>query len=444
MPSADTDTIAAVATAPGRGGIGVVRISGKQLSAFAEAILGCTPQPRVARLCNFRNSQGEALDTGIALYFPAPHSFTGEDVLELQGHGGPAVLQLVLTRCCELGARPAQPGEFTRRAYLNDKLDLAQAESVADLIDAASAEAARCALRSLVGEFSQRIHALVDALINLRMLVEATLDFPEEEIDFLHAADVSGKLAAIQRALDEVRRSARQGSLLREGIRVVLIGQPNVGKSSLLNRLAGQEVAIVTAVAGTTRDTVRETIQLQGVPLHIIDTAGLRHTDDEVERIGIARTWEAIRQATVALLLVDAQHGVTAAEHDIIAALPAALPLLTLHNKIDLSQQAPRKHGSALYLSAKTGEGIDNLRAELLNIAGWQPEGEGLFMARERHLQALEQAALHIEQARQNVARLEFFAEELRVAQIALSSITGEFSADDLLGEIFSRFCIGK
>lgn len=444
MPSADTDTIAAVATAPGRGGIGVVRISGKQLSAFAEAILGCTPQPRVARLCNFRNSQGEALDTGIALYFPAPHSFTGEDVLELQGHGGPAVLQLVLTRCCELGARPAQPGEFTRRAYLNDKLDLAQAESVADLIDAASAEAARCALRSLVGEFSQRIHALVDALINLRMLVEATLDFPEEEIDFLHAADVSGKLAAIQRALDEVRRSARQGSLLREGIRVVLIGQPNVGKSSLLNRLAGQEVAIVTAVAGTTRDTVRETIQLQGVPLHIIDTAGLRHTDDEVERIGIARTWEAIRQATVALLLVDAQHGVTAAEHDIIAALPAALPLLTLHNKIDLSQQAPRKHGSALYLSAKTGEGIDNLRAELLNIAGWQPEGEGVFMARERHLQALEQAALHIEQARQNVARLEFFAEELRVAQIALSSITGEFSADDLLGEIFSRFCIGK
>lgn len=444
MPSADTDTIAAIATAPGRGGIGVVRISGKQLSAFAEAILGCTPQPRVARLCNFCNSQGEALDTGIALYFPAPHSFTGEDVLELQGHGGPAVLQLILTRCCELGARPAQPGEFTRRAYLNDKLDLAQAESVADLIDAASAEAARCALRSLVGEFSQRIHSLVDALINLRMLVEATLDFPEEEIDFLRAADVSGKLAAIQRELDEVRRSARQGSLLREGIRVVLIGQPNVGKSSLLNQLAGQEVAIVTAVAGTTRDTVRETIQLQGVPLHIIDTAGLRHTDDEVERIGIARTWEAIRQATVALLLVDAQHGVTAAEHDIIAALPAALPLLTLHNKIDLSHQAPRKRGSALYLSAKTGEGIDNLRAELLNIAGWQPEGEGLFMARERHVQALEQAALHIEQARQNAARLEFFAEELRVAQIALSSITGEFSADDLLGEIFSRFCIGK
>ena len=444
MPSADTDTIAAVATAPGRGGIGVVRISGKQLSAFAAAILGCAPQPRVARLCNFRNSQGEALDTGIALYFPAPHSFTGEDVLELQGHGGPAVLQLLLARCFELGARAAQPGEFTRRAYLNDQLDLAQAESVADLIDAASAEAARCALRSLVGEFSQRIHALVDALINLRMLVEATLDFPEEEIDFLHAADVSGKLAAIQRALDEVRRSARQGSLLREGIRVVLIGQPNVGKSSLLNRLAGQEVAIVTAVAGTTRDTVRETIQLQGVPLHIIDTAGLRHTDDEVERIGIARTWEAIRQATVALLLVDAQHGVTAAEHAIIAALPAALPLLTLHNKIDLSHQAPRKHGSALYLSAKTGEGIDNLRAELLDIAGWQPEGEGLFMARERHLQALEQAALHIEQARQSVARLEFFAEELRVAQIALSSITGEFSADDLLGEIFSRFCIGK
>lgn len=444
MPSADTDTIAAVATAPGRGGIGVVRISGKQLSAFAEAILGCAPQPRVARLCNFRNSQGETLDTGIALYFPAPHSFTGEDVLELQGHGGPAVLQLILSRCFELGARPAQPGEFTRRAYLNDKLDLAQAESVADLIDAASAEAARCALRSLTGVFSQHIHELVDALINLRMLVEATLDFPEEEIDFLKAADAFGKLAAIQSALEKTRLGACQGSLLREGIRVVLIGQPNVGKSSLLNQLAGQDVAIVTAVAGTTRDTVRETIQIQGVPLHIIDTAGLRHTEDEVERIGIARTWEAIRQATVALLLVDVQHGVTAAEHDIIAALPTTLPLLTLHNKIDLRHETPSKHGNNLYLSAKTGEGIDSLRTELLKIVGWQPEGEGLFMARDRHLIALAQATQHIEQARQSSGRLEFFAEELRLAQNALSTITGEFSADDLLGEIFSRFCIGK
>lgn len=444
MPSADTDTIAAIATASGRGGIGVVRISGKQLTLFSQAILGQVPRPRFAQLRSFRDSRGEVLDEGIALYFPAPHSFTGEDVLELQGHGGPAVLQLVLARCFELGARPAEPGEFTRRAYLNDKLDLAQAESVADLIDASSAEAARCALRSLTGVFSQTIHQLVSALINLRMLVEATLDFPEEEIDFLHAANVAGKLADIQLRLEEIKRNAHQGSLLREGIRVVLIGQPNVGKSSLLNQLAGQEVAIVTPVAGTTRDTVRETIQIKGVPLHIIDTAGLRPTHDEVERIGIERTWEAIRQATLALLVVDAKHGVTAAEQATIAALPSALPLLVVHNKIDLGEQAPGKRVDTLYLSAKTGKGIDDLREELLNIAGWQPEGESLFMARERHLRALEQATLHIGQARQNISKLEFFAEELRLAQIALSSITGEFSADDLLGEIFSRFCIGK
>jgi len=444
MASTDNDTIAAIATAPGRGGIGVVRISGKQLSAFAKAILGHEPKPRLAQLCHFRGSQGEMLDEGIALFFPAPYSFTGEDVLELQGHGGPAVLQLILSRCFDLGARPAQPGEFTRRAYLNDKLDLAQAESVADLIDAASAEAARSALRSLTGIFSQRIHGLVDALINLRMLVEATLDFPDEEIDFLKAADALGKLDAIQSALEKTRREAHQGSLLREGIRVVLIGQPNVGKSSLLNQLAGQDVAIVTAIPGTTRDTVRETIQIQGVPLHIIDTAGLRHTEDEVERIGIARTWEAVHQASVALLLVDAQHGITAAERDIIAALPGTLPLLTVHNKIDLGLDTHGRRGNDLYLSAKTGEGVDVLRTELLKIAGWQPEGEGVFMARDRHLLALAQAARHIEQARQSGDRLEFFAEELRLAQNALSTITGEFSADDLLGQIFSRFCIGK
>ncbi|MHB1175322.1 MAG: tRNA uridine-5-carboxymethylaminomethyl(34) synthesis GTPase MnmE [Sulfuriferula sp.] len=444
MPNLEGDIIAAVATAPGRGGIGVVRISGNRLASLAQALLGQVPPPRIARLSYFRAAQGEVLDEGIALYFPAPHSFTGEDVLELQGHGGPAVLQLILSRCFELGARPAQPGEFTRRAFLNDKIDLAQAESVADLIDAASAEAARCALRSLTGEFSRRIHELVEALINLRMLVEATLDFPEEEVDFLEAADAFGKLAVIQDALEKTRQEARQGSLLREGIRVVLIGQPNVGKSSLLNQLAGQEVAIVTAVAGTTRDTVRETIQIQGVPLHIIDTAGLRETEDEVERIGIARAWEAIRQASVALLLVDAQHGITAAEQAIIAALPDTLPRLTIHNKIDLHQEPSRKQGNDLYLSARTGEGMDALRMELLKIAGWQPEGEGLFMARDRHLVALTQASQHIEQARLSGDRLEFLSEELRLAQSALSAITGEFSADDLLGEIFSRFCIGK
>ena len=444
MANLDSDTIAAIATAPGRGGIGVVRISGNRLALLAQALLGQVPPPRIARLCNFCAGQGEVLDQGIALYFPAPHSFTGEDVLELQGHGGPTVLQLILSRCFELGARPAQPGEFTRRAFLNDKIDLAQAESVADLIDAASAEAARCALRSLTGAFSRRIQELVEALINLRMLVEATLDFPEEEVDFLEAADASGKLVKIQSALEKTRQEARQGSLLREGIRVVLIGQPNVGKSSLLNQLAGQDVAIVTAVAGTTRDTVRETIQIQGIPLHIIDTAGLRETEDEVERIGIARAWEAIRQASVALLLVDAQHGITAAEEIIIAALPEALPRLTIHNKIDLHQEVPRKQGNDLYLSARTGEGVDTLRTALLNIAGWQPEGEGLFMARDRHLVALTQAAQHIEQARLAGDKLEFLSEELRLAQSALSAITGEFSADDLLGEIFSRFCIGK
>lgn len=444
MRNLEGDIIAAVATAPGRGGIGVVRISGSRLAPLAQALLGQVPPPRIARLSHFCAAEGEVLDEGIALYFPAPHSFTGEDVLELQGHGGPAVLQLILSRCFELGARPAQPGEFTRRAFLNDKIDLAQAESVADLIDAASAEAARCALRSLTGEFSRRIHELVEALINLRMLVEATLDFPEEEVDFLEAADAFGKLAVIQDTLEKTRQEARQGSLLREGIRVVLIGQPNVGKSSLLNQLAGQDVAIVTAVAGTTRDTVRETIQIQGVPLHIIDTAGLRETEDEVERIGIARAWEAIRQASVALLLVDAQHGITDAEQAIIAALPDALPRLTIHNKIDLHQERPRKQGNDLYLSARTGEGMDALRTELLKIAGWQPEGEGLFMARDRHLVALAQASQHIERARQSGDRLEFLSEELRLAQSALSAITGEFSADDLLGEIFSRFCIGK
>lgn len=444
MANADSDIIAAVATAPGRGGIGVVRVSGPQLAPLAHAILGRKPCPRQAHYCTFRGAQGEALDQGIALYFPAPHSFTGEDVLELQGHGGPAVLQMILARCLELGARPAQPGEFTRRAYLNDKLDLAQAESVADLIDAASAEAARSALRSLTGEFSRHVHELVDALTTLRMLVEASLDFPEEDIDFLEAADASGKLAAIQSKLAQVRHSAQQGSLLREGMRVVLIGQPNVGKSSLLNRMAGQEVAIVTAVAGTTRDTVRETIQIEGVPLHIIDTAGLRETADEVERIGIARTWAAIHQASVALLLVDAQHGVTTAEQAILAALPPALPLFTVHNKIDLTNDVPGVRGKEIFLSAKSGEGVAALREELLKIVGWQPQGEGVFMARERHLAALASAAQHIEAAARQRATLEFFAEELRLAQNALSEITGEFSADDLLGEIFSRFCIGK
>jgi tRNA modification GTPase len=376
------------------------------------------------------------LDEGIALYFAAPHSFTGEHVLELQGHGGPVVLNLILQRCVELGARLAAPGEFTRRAYLNGKLDLAQAEAVADLIDAASGEAARSAVRSLSGAFSARIAELVEALTRLRMLVEATLDFPEEEIDFLRDADAFGRLDAIDASLRAVRSQARQGVLLREGLTVVLIGQPNVGKSSLMNQLAGFEAAIVTEIAGTTRDTVREAIQIQGVPLHIIDTAGLRDTDDAVEKIGIARTWDAVGKA-------DAAHGVGEREVAILQRLPG-VARLTLHNKIDVTLDAPRAVGDEIWLSAKTGAGVELLREKLLDAAGWQAAGEGAFMARARHLDALGRAAGHLAAARAAAAQLELFAEELRLAQAALSEITGEFTADDLLGEIFSKFCIGK
>ena len=442
-PQARPDLIAAIATAPGRGGVGVVRVSGAEIAPLATAILGRLPQPRRATFTRFLDRDGEVLDEGIALYFAAPHSFTGEHVLELQGHGGPVVLNLILQRCVELGARLAAPGEFTRRAYLNGKLDLAQAEAVADLIDAASGEAARSAVRSLSGAFSARIAELVEALTRLRMLVEATLDFPEEEIDFLRDADAFGRLDAIDASLRAVRSQARQGVLLREGLTVVLIGQPNVGKSSLMNQLAGFEAAIVTEIAGTTRDTVREAIQIQGVPLHIIDTAGLRDTDDAVEKIGIARTWDAVGKADVALLLVDAAHGVGEREVAILQRLPG-VARLTLHNKIDVTLDAPRAVGDEIWLSAKTGAGVELLREKLLEAAGWQAAGEGAFMARARHLDALGRAAGHLAAARAAAAQLELFAEELRLAQAALSEITGEFTADDLLGEIFSKFCIGK
>ena len=437
------DLIAAIATAPGRGGVGVVRVSGRDMSALAQAILGRLPAPRHATFGPFLDADGSTLDEGIALYFVAPHSFTGESVLELQGHGGPQVLNLILQRCVALGARIAEPGEFTRRAYLNGKLDLAQAEAVADLIDAQSVAAARSAVRSLSGEFSARITDLVDELIRLRMLVEATLDFPEEEIDFLKQADAFGRLDRLDASLQAVRAQAQQGALLREGLTVVLIGQPNVGKSSLLNRLAGYEAAIVTATAGTTRDTVREAIQIEGVPLHIVDTAGLRDTDDAVEQIGIARTWSAVEKADVAMLLVNAAHGVGAHEAATLARLPA-IPRLTIHNKIDVTGEAARIDGDAIWLSAKTGAGLDLLQQKLLESAGWQVTVEGALMARTRHLDALQRAAAHLLLARQNTAQLELFAEELRLTQLALSEITGEFSADDLLGEIFSRFCIGK
>jgi tRNA modification GTPase len=421
----------------------VVRVSGADIAPLAVAILGRVPEARHATYSRFLDSQGAVLDEGIALYFAAPHSFTGEHVLELQGHGGPVVLNLILERCIELGARLAEPGEFSRRAFLNGKLDLAQAEAVADLIDAASSEAARSAVRSLSGAFSARIAELVEALTRLRMLVEATLDFPEEEIDFLRDADAFGRLDAIDARLAAVRAQAKQGVLLREGLTVVLIGQPNVGKSSLLTQLAGFEAAIVTEIAGTTRDTVREAIQIQGVPLHIIDTAGLRDTDDAVEKIGIARTWAAVEQADVALLLVDAAHGLGEREAAILQRLPA-VARLTIHNKIDVTLDAPRAAGDDIWLSAKTGAGVGLLRDKLLEAAGWQAAGEGAFMARARHLDALSRAAGHLVAARESAAQLELFAEELRLAQAALSEITGEFSADDLLGEIFSKFCIGK
>ncbi len=443
LPPAKPDLIAAIATAPGRGGVGVVRVSGADVVPLAEAILGRVPAPRHAAFCRFLDHDAQPIDEGIALYFAAPHSFTGENVLELQGHGGPVVLNLILQRCLELGARLAEPGEFSRRAFLNGKLDLAQAEAVADLIDAASTEAARSAVRSLTGAFSVRIAELVEALTRLRMLVEATLDFPEEEIDFLKQADAFGRLDRIDASLRAVRSQAQQGALLREGLTVVLIGQPNVGKSSLLNQLAGFEAAIVTEIAGTTRDTVREAIQIQGVPLHVVDTAGLRETDDAVERIGIARTWAAVDKADVALLLVDAAHGLDEREAAILARLPP-VACLTIHNKIDVTGEAPRVMGDEIWLSARTGDGIDLLRDKLLASAGWQAAGEGTFTARARHLDALGRAAGHLAAARESAGQLELLAEELRLAQAALSEITGEFTADDLLGEIFSTFCIGK
>lgn len=440
------DTIAAVATPPGRGGIGVVRVSGHDLLAFAERLSGKRPAARLATLADVKDGSGETIDQGILLYFPAPYSFTGEDVLELQGHGGPIVLQLLLARCLELGARLADPGEFTRRAFLNDKLDLAQAEAVADLIEAATAQAARAALRSLSGEFSQAVHALVERLIELRMLVEATLDFPEEEIEVV--ADAAPRLVNLQADLASLRARAKQGSLLRNGLHVVLAGPPNVGKSSLLNRLAGEERAIVTAIAGTTRDTVRETIQLEGIPLHIIDTAGLRETEDTLERLGIERSWREIARADVVLQLVDASAGTTVADIAVAEQLPTGVPRVVVHNKCDLAgRQAGRYELEGcvhLELSAKTGAGIPLLHDELLRIAGWAGHGENAILARARHLEALAATDAHLTRAVMELPRLELCAEELRLAQKALAAITGEFSADDLLGEIFSRFCIGK
>ena len=468
MLSRHTDPIAAIATASGRGAVGIVRVSGKSLLAFTEAFFGRTLVPREATYLPFPDAQGQPIDHGLALFFPGPRSVTGEDVLELQAHGGPVVLQLLVARCLEIAAQPgpsgegavlpalrlADPGEFTQRAFLNNKLDLAQAEAIADLIDASTEAAARSASQSLSGVFSKQVASLRDALIHLRMLVEATLDFPEEEIDFLEKADAAGQLQRLQTALLAVQAKAAQGALLREGMKVVIAGQPNAGKSSLLNALAGAELAIVTPIAGTTRDKVQETIQIEGVPLHIIDTAGLRESDDAVEQIGIARAWEAITAADAVVFLHDLTRcsapDYIAADADIAATiaqkLPQKVPIIHVWNKADAQPLASSDEG--LVLSAKTGAGLDTLRSRLLEAAGWQPAQGGTFIARQRHLHALKEVADHLAHASDLLANgsnaLDLLAEELRLGQNALNRITGEFGADDLLGVIFSKFCIGK
>lgn len=471
------DPIIAIATAPGRGAVGMVRISGKNLRPLAQRLTGRELQPRVATYGPFLAADGQAIDRGLALFFPAPHSYTGEDVLELQGHGGPVVLQLLLRRCLQAaaesptadgqpiltGLRTAEPGEFTQRAFFNDKIDLAQAEAIADLIDASTEAAARCAARSLSGEFSQEIQALLAQLTHLRMLVEATLDFPEEDIDFIEQADVRGQIDGLQQQLATVMQRAQQGAILREGIRVVIAGQPNAGKSSLLNALAGAELAIVTPIAGTTRDKVSELIQIEGVALHVIDTAGLRESTDLVEKMGIERSWQAIAAADLVLFLHDLERASGEQSQACLAAdaqialqlqthVPRHVPLLQVWNKIDSASPAQQRRvqaadPQALLISAKTGDGLQALRQALLRSAGWQPS-DGLYMARQRHLLALQAVAGHLAHAAAQLQSaapaLDLLAEDLRQSQNALAQITGEFTPDDLLGEIFSKFCIGK
>jgi tRNA modification GTPase len=448
--------IVAIATPAGRGAVGIVRASGLDLSPLIHQVCGRSLAPRQATLLDFQDAQGRPIDRGLALHFPAPHSYTGEDVLELQAHGGPVLLQLLLARCLQAlpGARLAAPGEFTERAFLNDKLDLAQAEAVADLIDAGTEAAARSAGRALSGEFSHRVDALAQRIVRLRTLVEATLDFPEEEIDFLQQADAAGQLSGITEALLALLATARQGALLREGLRVVIAGQPNVGKSSLLNALAGAELAIVTPIPGTTRDRVSESIQIEGVPVHVTDTAGLRHDEqaaDEVERIGIGRSWDAIRSADCVLFLHDLTRAgqdaaYDAAEREIEASLPPGVSVIEVWNKADAVGVSSSTEGLAL--SARTGQGLEALRQALLRTAGWQAAPEGVFIARARHVQALQRCAKHLALANAHLAEpvpaLDLLAEELRLAHQALGDITGAFTAEDLLGEIFSKFCIGK
>ncbi len=447
MAEQNTDTIAAIATPPGRGGVGIIRVSGPLVKNISEKILGKLPKPRYADYLSFLDQKNETIDSGLALYFVAPNSFTGEDVLELQGHGGPVVMDLLLQRVVDLGARIAKPGEFSERAFLNDKVDLAQAEAIADLIEAGSEQAAKSAVKSLQGEFSRWINESVEALTHLRMYVEAAIDFPEEEIDFLSDGHVTTSLENILAEMDKIFASAQQGVLLRDGMRVVLIGQPNTGKSSLLNALAGRDSAIVTHIAGTTRDVLREEINIEGMPLHVIDTAGLRDSDDVVEQEGIKRTWIEIEQADRALLLVDDKTGITDEDEKIRQKLPELLKVTIVRNKIDLTRTEAVEKNNEIALSAKSGEGVEMLRDHLKKIMGYTGLTEGVFLARRRHLDALIRAKEFVlngqKQLKESKAG-ELLAEDLRQAQHALGEITGFVSSDELLGRIFSSFCIGK
>ena len=452
------DPIIALATAKGRASVGIIRLSGAGVLQISKALCHKELQPRHATLLAFNDDRGDLIDEGLAIFFPGPNSYTGEDVLELQCHGSVAALNLLIEHCLKIGKphglRLAAPGEFTERAFLNNKIDLAQAEAIADLIDASSALAAKGAAKSLKGEFSKKIQAFLDALIELRALTEATLDFPEEEIDFIEQHDVFNRLKTILNHIQDVKKSAQQGAVIRDGLTIVLVGQPNVGKSSLMNALAGEEVAIVTEVAGTTRDRLKETIQIEGVPLHIIDTAGLRETTDSVEQIGIERTWKSIEQADLVLHLMDVSGGAEISELDqaliekIQEIATKQVPIKIVWNKLDRAQSNYQNDKNEFYVSAKTGAGLDALKQELLSVAGWQPDAEGGILARQRHIEALLEAEHCINNAllllKQEAGSVELAAEEMRLAQDALSKITGQFLPDDLLGKIFSTFCIGK
>ena len=444
------DTIAAVATPPGKGGVGIVRISGPDVPGMARILCGDLPEPRRATVCVFRDAQNATIDQGLALYFPEPHSFTGEHILEIHGHGGPVVQDMLLTRTMELGARPARPGEFSERAFLNDKLDLLQAEAVADLIAATTAQAAHAAVRSLQGEFSERIKQLLERLIQLRAYVEAALDFPEEEIDFLADATIAKGLDNLDQEFQRLLAAARQGCLLRDGMTIVIAGRPNAGKSSLLNALAGSDRAIVTDIPGTTRDLLREYLAIDGMPMHVIDTAGLHESENQVEQEGVRRAWQAIQSADRILLVTDDQVGFQQADQDILSRLPAELSCTVIYNKIDLTNRRAglvAEDPPAVALSARTGAGLDALRAHLVQAVGYQEATAGDFTARRRHLEALQRARQSVLSGRNqldNNKAGELLAEELRQAQLALNEITGEFTSDDLLGQIFSSFCIGK